>query len=100
MRQILSTCSDDSKPYKILKDLVESFPNHIGFAIIRARGKDLCHAKVGSFLRSGSFVCVCEHISRLRARSIIKPILAVKLSSRPFRIILIRLPIKETRGPT
>ena len=26
----------------ILKDLVEGFPNHIGFAIIRAHGRDLC----------------------------------------------------------
>ena len=29
----------------ILKDLVESFSNYIGFAIIRAHGRDLCHAK-------------------------------------------------------
>ena len=41
MRQVLSTCSDDSKPRMILKDLVESFPNHIGFATIRAHGTNL-----------------------------------------------------------
>ena len=87
MSQLLSACSNDIKPYMILKGLAESFPNHIGFDIIRPRGEILCHAKVGSSLRSGSFVCVCEYISRLRARSIIKPILGVKLSSRPFRII-------------
>ena len=87
MRQFLSTCSDDGKPYMILKDLVESLPNHIGFAIIQAHGKNLCHAKVVSFLRSGSFVCVREYISRQHARTHIKPILPVKLSLRPFRII-------------
>ena len=41
----------------------------------------------GHFLRSGSFVCVREHISRPRARSTIKSILGAKLSSRSFRII-------------
>ena len=40
MRQILSTCSDDSKPYMILKALDESYKNHIGFAIIRAIGEE------------------------------------------------------------
>ena len=42
------------------------------------------HAKVGRVFStiSGSFVCVCEHISRLRARSIIKPILGVTEAAR------------------
>ena len=31
---LLTTCSDDSKPYMILKALDESYKNHIGFAII------------------------------------------------------------------
>jgi len=34
-----TTCSDDSKPYMILKGLDESYKNHVGFAIIRARGR-------------------------------------------------------------
>ena len=37
----LTTCSDDSKPYMILKALDESYKNHIGFAIIRASGEGL-----------------------------------------------------------
>ena len=37
----LITCSDDSKPYMILKALDESYKNHIGFAIIRASGEGL-----------------------------------------------------------
>ena len=49
--QILSMSSDDSKPYMIWKALDETFQNHIGFAIIRARGKDLSHGKHG--LRCG-----------------------------------------------
>ena len=36
----LITCSDDSKPYMILKALDESYTNHIGFAIIRASGEE------------------------------------------------------------
>ena len=36
----VTTCSDDSKPYMILKALDESYTNHIGFAIIRARGEE------------------------------------------------------------
>ena len=36
----LTTCSDDSKPYMILKALDESYKNHIGFAIIRASGEE------------------------------------------------------------
>ena len=36
----LATCSDDSKPYMILKALDESYKNHIGFAIIRASGEE------------------------------------------------------------
>ena len=36
----LTTCSDDSKPYMILKALDESYKNHIGFAIIRAIGEE------------------------------------------------------------
>ena len=36
----LNTCSDDSKPYMILKALDESYKNHIGFAIIRASGEE------------------------------------------------------------
>ena len=36
----LNTCSDDSKPYMILKALDESYKNHIGFAIIRASDEE------------------------------------------------------------
>jgi hypothetical protein len=36
----LTTCSDDSKPYMILKALDESYKNHIGFAIIRASDEE------------------------------------------------------------
>ena len=36
----LTTCSDDSKPYMILKGLDQSYTNHIGFAIIRASGEE------------------------------------------------------------
>ena len=61
MRQFLSTCSDDSKPYMILKDLVESFSNHIEFAIIRAHGKNLCHAKVSVFFAIWVF-CVGSRV--------------------------------------
>ena len=35
----LNTCSDDSKPYMILKALDEDSKNHIGFAIIQAIGE-------------------------------------------------------------
>ena len=35
----LTTCSDDSKPYMILKALDESYKNHVGFVIIRVRGR-------------------------------------------------------------
>ena len=48
-RQILSMSSDDSKPYMIGKALDEIFQNHIGFAIIRARRKELSHGKDGLF---------------------------------------------------
>ena len=37
----LTTCSDDSKPYMILKALDKSYKNHIEFAIIRASGEEL-----------------------------------------------------------
>ena len=37
---LLTTCSDDSKPYMILKALDESYKNHIGFPIIRATGEE------------------------------------------------------------
>ena len=37
---LLTTCSDDSKPYMILKALDESYKSHIGFAIIQARGEE------------------------------------------------------------
>ena len=37
---LLTTCSDDSKPYMILKALDESYKNHIEFAIIRASGEE------------------------------------------------------------
>ena len=36
----LTTCSDDSKPYMILKGLDEGYKNHVGFAIIRASGEE------------------------------------------------------------
>ena len=36
----LTTCSDDSKPYMILKALDESYKNHIKFAITQAIGED------------------------------------------------------------
>ena len=36
----LTTCSDDSKPYMILKGLDESYKNHIGFAIIGASDEE------------------------------------------------------------
>ena len=36
----LATCSDDSKPYMILEGLDESYKNHVGFAIIRARDEE------------------------------------------------------------
>ena len=36
---ILTMCLGDGKPYMILKALDESYRNHIGFAIIRARGE-------------------------------------------------------------
>ena len=36
----LITCSDDSKPYMILKALDESYTNRIGFAIIRASDEE------------------------------------------------------------
>ena len=36
----LTTCSDDSKPYMILKALDKSYKNHIGFAIIRASDEE------------------------------------------------------------
>ena len=49
MAQIPSMSSDDSKPYDIWKDLDEIFQNHIGFAIIGARGKELSHGKHGLF---------------------------------------------------
>ena len=47
------------------------------------------YTNVVSFLRSASFLCVRGHISGLRAgaRTTMKPMLGVKLSSRPFRII-------------
>ena len=41
--------SDDSKPYMIWKALDEIFQNHIGFAIIGARGKELSQGKHGLF---------------------------------------------------
>ena len=31
---VLATCSDDSKPYMVLKGLDESYKNHVGSAII------------------------------------------------------------------
>ena len=39
MRQFLSTCSDDSKPYMILEVLVNTFLNDLGFAIFEATGQ-------------------------------------------------------------
>ena len=42
----LTTCSDDSKPYMILKALDESYKNHIGFGIIRAGGEEPVAADV------------------------------------------------------
>ena len=36
----LTACSDDSKPYTILKALDESYKNHVGFAIIRVPGEE------------------------------------------------------------
>ena len=36
----LTACSDDSKPYMILKALDESYKNHIGFAIIRSSSEE------------------------------------------------------------
>ena len=36
----LTTSSDDSKPYMILKALDESYKNHIGFTIIRSSGEE------------------------------------------------------------
>ena len=36
----LNTCSNDSKPYMILKALDDDAKNHIGFAIIRAIGEE------------------------------------------------------------
>ena len=35
-----TTCSDDSKPYMILKGLAEGYKNHVGFDIIRASGEE------------------------------------------------------------
>ena len=40
---------DHTKPYVISKDLVKCFQNHIGFGIIRARGKVLLQVKHGIF---------------------------------------------------
>ena len=37
---VLTTCSDDRKPYVILKALDESYTNHVEFAIIRAVGEE------------------------------------------------------------
>ena len=36
----LTTCSDDSKPYMILKGADKGYKNHVGFAIIRASGEE------------------------------------------------------------
>ena len=36
----VSTCSDDGRPYMILVALIKAFQNRIGFAIIRAFGKE------------------------------------------------------------
>ena len=36
----LTSCSDDSKPYMILKAFDESYKNHIGFATIRASDEE------------------------------------------------------------
>ena len=36
----LTTCSDDSKPYMILKALDESYKNNTGFGIMRASGEE------------------------------------------------------------
>ena len=38
----LTTCSDDSKPCKILVALVKGFQNHIGFAIACHFGSSPC----------------------------------------------------------
>ena len=50
MPQLLSACSNDIKPYMIWIALSKTFPKHIGFDVIGARGEILWRAKVGSFL--------------------------------------------------
>ena len=42
----LTSCSDDSKLYMVLKALDESYKNHIGFAIVRA---SFIHSFIHSF---------------------------------------------------
>ena len=63
----LITCSDDSKPYMILKALDESYKNHIGFAIIRVTG-DKCQAPISSYVRATVLSSRPEKVKSKRLR--------------------------------
>ena len=68
--------------YMIWKALNEIFQNHTGFAIIRARGKELSHGKHGLFYEEEGVLFIYEGHASTCKRDALRPLRGHKSAVR------------------